>query len=474
MKTRFTICLCSILMILALALSGCTTAPGDAATAPPAAPTDVPPTTEPVLVEPGTPPESSADWQTYYDNVYGFRLAYPAGWQYKVQEMGGPGMPDDWPVKAIVSFFPAALADVMNHQGPPDPNAPPAVPPFNVEVFAGPMEEFRRAYAEPGLIEEGLVINGASMVVERDTADTEHPYDDFNTVRYVYSHPADPNVRVVLLDVISGFKDRATANPEYIEVIRRVITTLEFTGETPPAGDPLAYQPVTVAETGLTVEVPESWEQRAPEWAWEPFGDQGQRVGVNWVDLQAPQEPEAALLPDNAQILESEEVDLTWSTGRSFTLEVYAPAAEGGDAKAPVAAVEQHLIVVMEQDGGRRAYDFYAVATTAEQLDVVMPVYHHLLGSIGWDTAQENPLDTLRFTIAAKLNADPNTLDLILQAVEFPDACLGLPAEGEVCAQVLTPGYGGEVKVGDKVYEVRASQDGQRVILCDGAECIRN
>jgi len=469
MKTRFTVYLCSVLMVLALTLSGCNPAPGDAATASPVTATEVPPTTEPILVEPEETPEPGvpADWQPYFDNVYGFRLAYPTDWQYKVMEMGGPGMPDDWPVKAIVSFFPTAMAEVMNHQGPPDPNAPPAVPPFNVEVFAGPMEQFRRAYPEPGQIEEGMVINGASMVVERDA------YEDFNTVRYIYTHPADTQVCVVLLDVISGFKDRAAANPEYIEVIRRVITTLEFTGETPPIGDPLAYGPVTIAAAGLTLEVPESWEQRAPEWAWEPTGNQGQRIGMNWVDLQAPQEPEAALLPNHSQILDSEEVDLTWGQGRSFMLEVYAPAAQGEDTQSPVASVEQHLIVVMGQNGERRAYDFYASAKSTEQLDIMMPVYHHLMGSIAWDVAQENPLDVIRFAVAAKLNADPNTLDLILQATEFADACLSMPAEGELCAQVLTPGYGGQVKVGEKVYEVRASQDGQRVILCDESECMK-
>ncbi|MDF1514940.1 MAG: hypothetical protein P1S60_14110 [Anaerolineae bacterium] len=278
---------------------------------------------------------------------------------------------------------------------------------------------------------------------------------------------------MVLVDVISGFKDRAAANPEYMDVIARVATTLEFTGATPPVGDPLAYQPVTISDAGLTIEVPGSWEQLAPEWAWEPCGDQGQRIGVNWVDLQAPQEPEAALLPNHSQILDSEEVDLVWGQGRSFTLEVYAPAAQDGDTQAPVESVEQHLIIVLEQDGGRRAYDFYAAATTAEQLDVVMPVYRHLLGSIAWNTVQENPMDVIRLTVAEKLKADPNTLELALQATEFTDACLGMPAEGELCAQVLTPGYGGQVKVGDKVYEVRASQDGQRVLVCDGSECLK-
>lgn len=476
MATRFRLHLCSGLMVMALVLGSCSPAPGDAATAPPPVATQAPSTSGPVLVEPkpndegattpgGTPNVGMpTDWQTYTDNIFGFRLGYPADWKYKVQEMGGSGMPDDWPVKAALIFFPEELAEAMNHEGPPDPNAPPAIPPFSVEVVVGSMEALRRVYPEPGRTDEGMVINGASVVVERDT------YEDFNTVRYIATHPGDPNVRVVLLDVISGFKDRAAANPEAIEVIRRAVSTLEFTGETPVV-EPISFAPVTIVEADLTVEVPKGWERRMPDWIWDATGEQSPWVGVRWVDLQPPQEPEAALLPENAQILDSEEADLTWAKGRIFTLEVYESAAQGGDAQAPAVSMEQHLVVVMTEDGGRRAYDFFAAAENAEALEGVMPVYHHLLGSISWGRAQENALDGIRQALAARFGMDANFLDLVLQEFQFPDACLGAPAEGEVCAQVLTPGYSGTLRVGEKDYEVRASLDGQRVLVCDNGVC---
>lgn len=44
--------------------------------------------------------------------------------------------------------------------------------------------------------------------------------------------------------------------------------------------------------------------------------------------------------------------------------------------------------------------------------------------------------------------------------VQWPDACLGLPREGEVCAQVITPGYYVRMKLGDKEYLSRTSRDG--------------
>ncbi len=463
MKTRTIFYVCSFVMILALLLSGCATAPGDAATAPSPTATPASPVGEPAApAEPGAP----GDWQTFSDNVYGFNLAYPAGWQYKVQDMSGSGMPDDWPVKAAVSFFPESLAEAMNRQGPPDPNAPPAIPPFSVEVFVGATEEFRRAYPEPGLIEEEREINGASVVVERDT------YEDFNTVRYVYTHPTAPNVRVVLLDVISGFTDRAAANPEYLDVIARVVASLEFIGAPSPAAE-VAYTPVTLPEAGLIVELPVDWRPVAGDMAWTPTEKEWPCVGVNWVALQPAQEVEPALLPNHALVVDSRDVTLGWGTGRSYMVEVYAPAAQGGNGAAEVESVEWHTIIIAAQDGNRRAYDLYARGQDVNQLDSIMPVYEQLLNSSVLAMLPANPLDAIRFAVAAQLNADPNTLDLLLQVAEFPDGCLGMPAEGEICAQVLTPGYGGQVKVGDKVYEVRASQDGQRVIVCDGPACTK-
>jgi len=176
------------------------------------------PTTQPVSAESGVP----ADWQVYHDSVYGFRFSYPADWSYKVMDVGGPGVPDDWPVKAMVTFFPQSMTEALDRSGPPDPNAPPAIPPFSVEVCVGSMEQFRRAYPEPGMIEEGLELDGASMVVERETR------DDRNTIRYVVSNPADPDVRVVLVDVITGFSERAEAEPAYLRVIAQAAASIEL------------------------------------------------------------------------------------------------------------------------------------------------------------------------------------------------------------------------------------------------------
>ncbi len=460
MKAKWVVFVGSMLILLVLVLSGCESLPAtpegvDAAPKPTEAPPD-PPAAPPVPADPETP----SDWQSYEDSMYAFRIAYPADWTYKSMDMGGPGMPEDWPVEAIVTFFPQSLSEVLNREGPPDPNAPPAVPPFNIEVCVGPLEQFRRAYPEPGSVET-LEINGVSVTVERDT------HEDFNTTRYVFTHPEDENIRVVLIDVISGFSERAKANPEYVDLLPRIFATFEFTEGQPSVGDPdpLEYQAVTIPEAGLVLEVPVSWEQRAPQWAWEPLGNQGQQVGVKWLDVQPPQEVEAALLPTPSQIVESEEVDLAWAKGRSFTLEVYGPTTESGDSKAPIVAMEQHVIVVVEQDSGRRAYDFYASAKTAEQLAVVKPVFHQMLASTNMDRAGTNPLDKIRFEIASRLGVDANNFDLVLAPAEFSDACLENPAEDEMCAQMLTPGYKGQVKVGDTLYEVRANQDGTRVEL---------
>jgi hypothetical protein len=151
--------------------------------------------------------------------------------------------------------------------------------------------------------------------------------------------------------------------------------------EQPPSADADINRVVMLAQYGPTVEIPASWQQYGNEPVWRPKADELACVGVNWVDLQPPQEAEPALLPQGAQILKSEAVELTWVQGRSFTLEVYADDASDGDGRAKVATVEQHLIVVVERESGRRAYDVYAVAESPEQLADIMPVYHHLITS---------------------------------------------------------------------------------------------
>jgi hypothetical protein len=134
-------------------------------------------------------------------------------------------------------------------------------------------------------------------------------------------------------------------------------------------------------DAGIGFEVPGNWQQEGKEWIWSPDGPAGPRVGLNWIDLQGPGEPEAALLPRPSQILGSQPIELPWASGRSFTVSVYGPAPEGGDAQAPIQSVETHVLVVVIGHGTRRAYDFYAAGSTAKELDTVQPVLDEILTS---------------------------------------------------------------------------------------------
>jgi hypothetical protein len=97
------------------------------------------------------------------------------------------------------------------------------------------------------------------------------------------------------------------------------------------------------------------------------------------MDIQPPQEVEAVMLPTSSQIIHSEPVELGWASGQSFTVEVYAPAAQGDDTRAPVQSVETHVIVVVSLGDTRRAFDFYAIGQTAEQLAILEPSLQHML-----------------------------------------------------------------------------------------------
>ncbi|MBC7258964.1 MAG: hypothetical protein H5T65_06925 [Chloroflexi bacterium] len=130
--------------------------------------------------------------------------------------------------------------------------------------------------------------------------------------------------------------------------------------------DEPTYQRVTLADAGLSLDVPSGWVQ-SKTGVWVAPQDDALRLGVAWADLQPPVEAETLLLPQPAQILDSEPAELSWGKGRRFTVEVYGEAVQG-EGKAAVKAVETHVLVVIQQDGARRAFDIYISAPDAEQL----------------------------------------------------------------------------------------------------------
>lgn len=56
-----------------------------------------------------------------------------------------------------------------------------------------------------------------------------------------------------------------------------------------------------------------------------------------------------------------------------------------------------------------------------------------------------------------------NVQVLSSEQVDWPDACLGVPSDGEACAQVVTPGFRIDVQVNGQQYEVRTDETGNTV-----------
>lgn len=61
-----------------------------------------------------------------------------------------------------------------------------------------------------------------------------------------------------------------------------------------------------------------------------------------------------------------------------------------------------------------------------------------------------------RQALAARLNLNFDQVVVVsIKAVDWPNACLGLPEANEMCAQVITPGYRVMLRVNNQEYEVR-------------------
>ena len=165
---------------------------------------------------------NSASEQVFRDDGYGFQLAYPQDWTFKELETQGPGMPEDWPIERVVQFFPQAWADALNSSGPPDPTQPPVVAPLSLEVCVGPDEAFRRAYPAPST-SESVDVAGMTMVIERDQLG-----EQIQLVRYVFQRPQDPELRIVLIDYLSGFPSRAAGNEALVALLGQMVSTMRF------------------------------------------------------------------------------------------------------------------------------------------------------------------------------------------------------------------------------------------------------
>ncbi len=156
--------------------------------------------------------------------------------------------------------------------------------------------------------------------------------------------------------------------------------------EATPEASPSARSEIPTGQFTLGFSMPSDWAQQGSEWVWTPVRGGEGRFGVNVAALEPPMEAEAVLLPEPAEALASEPMELDWAPGaRSFTIEVYGPAPQGGDEKAPVEAVQKHVLATVHEDGQRTGIDFYVSAPSMHELSALEPLLETVLRSAQLD-----------------------------------------------------------------------------------------
>jgi hypothetical protein len=168
--------------------------------------------------------QSSVDttgWQTVVAEDYGFSFLLPPGWVAEPMDMDGPGIPDGWPVRAGYMLMPQTVAEALAARtGPPDPNAGPEIV-FLLEVMVGDQDAFNRVYVSP-VESTTATYNGNVVHVERDS-------EEYTVVRYVFQHPADEQVVVVLSDSLSEFPGREALAAQVAEIVPGILGSFTFT-----------------------------------------------------------------------------------------------------------------------------------------------------------------------------------------------------------------------------------------------------
>jgi hypothetical protein len=121
----------------------------------------------------------------------------------------------------------------------------------------------------------------------------------------------------------------------------------------------------------------------------------------------------------------------------------------GGPAELCLAAITPGYAVTLEANGEQYAYrtNLEGTAVRADMFDPTSAA-----------------ADMARHALAERLGVTIDQVDLInMVPVEWPDACLGLPAADELCAMVITPGFEITLQVEDQIYVFRTNEDGSSV-----------
>ena len=78
-----------------------------------------------------------------------------------------------------------------------------------------------------------------------------------------------------------------------------------------------------------------------------------------------------------------------------------------------------------------------------------------------FDANQQQIADLARAAVAAEFGIEADGIEVTaVDAVEWPDACLGVYGEDEMCATVITPGYRVVLEAQGEVYVLHSDASG--------------
>ena len=219
-------------------------------------------------------------------------------------------------------------------------------------------------------------------------------------------------------------------------------------------------QPYFNAEGDFSIALPPGWSAGEPE---NTVVGKQYAIGPQPIDPAAA--PGALIVADAAQV--SIEHILDRLCGGCD------PQPELADVawfEAQVAAINGQEWYFVENGATRIAFSIRDLETGAT-LDAVVQTFRPGSADLSDLGVELIPAAVAaRETLAQQLGVNPYTIVIqSAEPMEWPDACLGAPGEGETCAQAITPGYVGMLQTRTLQFEFHTDDSGSTVRLIPGA-----
>ncbi|MCB0167043.1 MAG: hypothetical protein KDI79_22640 [Anaerolineae bacterium] len=176
-----------------------------------------------------------------------------------------------------------------------------------------------------------------------------------------------------------------------------------------PADD-TAFEQIFIPATGAAVTVPTDWTRT--DFQWSPTSEGTPFIGVVWTELDLEWTP-TSMLPDGAELISREPVELDWGEGIRFQLEIK-------DADGQPVTIEEHLIAPLNRT---MVYDFYASGSTYQELETVKDAYETMIASVELNAnpAFQGLPESCTPNVARALYVDAERRYCLLYPVYYPE-----------------------------------------------------